>query len=61
MSIVSDTKKDPAIHLMHGSGYVYQLSGCDYAMDEFVKVSGRRPDEGVVSGENLDSRAKSAL
>ncbi|KAI0960464.1 hypothetical protein AcW1_004970 [Taiwanofungus camphoratus] len=61
VSIVSDTKKDPAIHLMHGSGYVYQLSGCDYAMDEFVKVSGRRPDEGVVSGENLDSRAKSAL
>ncbi|PSR93738.1 hypothetical protein PHLCEN_2v4633 [Hermanssonia centrifuga] len=24
------------------------LSGCDYAMDDFVKVSGRRPDEGPV-------------
>ncbi|OSX59487.1 hypothetical protein POSPLADRAFT_1059677 [Postia placenta MAD-698-R-SB12] len=26
------------------------LSGCDYAMDGFVKVSGRRPEEGPVPG-----------
>jgi len=26
------------------------LSGCDYAMDSFAKVSGRRPEEGPLSG-----------
>ncbi|KAI0346839.1 retinal short-chain dehydrogenase/reductase [Trametopsis cervina] len=34
------------------------LSGCDYAMDEFVKVSGRRPEEGpapeISTGEKED-------
>lgn len=29
-----------------------QLSGCDYAMDDFVKVSGRRPDEGPAPGKS---------
>ena len=32
-----------------------QLSGADYAMETFVKVSGRRPDEGLLS-EDLGNK-----
>lgn len=32
------------------------ISGCDYAMEDFVKVSGRRSDEGPVSKEVKSSK-----
>ncbi|CAL1701243.1 unnamed protein product [Somion occarium] len=32
------------------------LSGCDYAMDDFVKVSGRRPEEGPVPEIRNDTK-----
>lgn len=35
-----------------------QLSGCDYAMEDFVKVSGRRPEEGPVPGAAAHTKAE---
>lgn len=38
----------PWLLFVRAQAYLWQLSQCDYAMDEFVKVSGRRSDEGPV-------------
>lgn len=39
----------------------YQVSGADYAMEGFVKVSGRRPEEGQPElAQETNGHAKSA-
>ena len=34
------------------------MSGADYAMEGFIKVSGRRADEGAVDGKEKDWNEK---
>lgn len=33
------------------------ITGCDFALDEFVKITGRRPEEGLVSLTETSKKA----
>ena len=41
-----------------GANRISQVSGCDYAMEAFVKKSGRRADEGAAPDGDIKEHLK---